>query len=119
MRLIMLIIVAACVLAVGRLIAQPVPSQRVLEMSPHAEALSLVFVKCGDRIRAVDQENWWHDVKSRDWTAKRPFYPGVIDSTHMFVVSYTIDGKVVETWTVDTRAGTVRQAESPATRPGS
>ena len=79
------------------------------ERSPHAEALELVFQKAADRIRAVDQENWWHDVKERAWAVQRPFAPGSIDSTHLFRVSYQIGGKQVAAWQVDTRAGTVAE----------
>jgi hypothetical protein len=118
MRTVVLVIVAACSLVVGRMFAAPASTQPAVETSPHAEALRLVFAKCSDRIRAVDRENWWHDVKSREWTAKRLFSPGVIDSTHMFDVSYRIDGKVVGSWLVDTRAGTVKHATAAATRPG-
>jgi hypothetical protein len=118
MRFILLIAIVACSLCIGRLLAQPKPALPVGEMSPHAEALRLVFAKCGDRIRAVDQENWWHDVKSREWKVRRPFYPGVIDSTHMFDVGYQIDGKIVASWLVDTRAGTAQEATLPSTQPG-
>lgn len=104
----------------ARSVATPAP-----EMSPHAEALQLVFTKGAKRIREVelafakatkavepkfkigDEEFWWHDVAKREWTADRPFYPGYIDSTHMFFVAYRIDGKVVASWSVDTRLGTV------------
>ena len=37
-----------------------------------------------------------HDVKDRTWTVRRPFHPGIIDSTHMFNVGYRIDGKEVK-----------------------
>ena len=73
------------------------------EQSPHAEAIQLVMSTQQEIIRKVDTNNWWHDVKTREWKAKRPFHPGTIDSTHMFVVSYHIDGKKVRSWFVDTR----------------
>src|SRR5207253_655276 len=79
------------------------------ERSPHVEALDLVFQKASDRTRAVDQENWWHDVKERAWVVQRPFAPGYIDSTHLFTVSYRIGGKQVAAWQVDTRRGTVTE----------
>jgi hypothetical protein len=79
------------------------------ERSPHVEALELVFQKAADRIRAVDRENWWHDVKERTWAVQRPFAPGSIDSTHLFDVNYRIGGKQVAAWQVDTRAGTVTE----------
>jgi hypothetical protein len=83
------------------------PTQKPAEKSPHAAALELVFKQQADRIRDVDRENWWHDVKERTWVVKRPFHPGVIDSTHLFDVSYRIAGREVATWTVDTRRGQV------------
>jgi hypothetical protein len=79
------------------------------ERSPHVEALELVFQKAADRIRAVDQENWWHDVKERAWDVQRPFSPGSIDSTHLFTVTYRIAGKQVAAWHVDTRRGVVTE----------
>ena len=42
---------------------------------------------------------------------------GLIDSTHLFDVSYRIDGKIVASWLVDTRAGTVQPETAAATRP--
>src|SRR6202011_1954568 len=81
--------------------------ERKPERSPHAEALELVFQKAPDQIRTVDSENWWYDTNERAWVVQRPFGPGVIDSTHLFIVSYRIKGKQVASWLVDTRRGTV------------
>jgi len=78
------------------------------EKSPHAEALMLVLSTQGDVIAQVDKENWWFDVKERAWSVRRPFGPGVIDSTHMFVVTYSIGGKKLATWHVDTDKKTVK-----------
>jgi hypothetical protein len=86
--------------------AAPAPKP---ERSPHGEALDLLFQKAADRIRAVDQENWWHDVKERAWVVQRPFAPGTIDSTHLFTVNYRIGGTQVAAWQVDTRGGTVTE----------
>jgi hypothetical protein len=77
----------------------------------------LVFQKAPDRIRAVDQENWWHDVKERAWQVQRPYYPGVIDSTHLFTVSYRIAGKQVAAWDVDTGRGTVEEIKPEPSKP--
>ncbi len=77
------------------------------EESPHVQALALVFQSQQAKIREIDQENWWFDTKERQWVVRRPFAPGQIDSTHMFVVSYRIDGKEVFNWSVDTRQKTV------------
>jgi len=77
--------------------------------SPHAEALTLVFATQQKIIAEVDAENWWHDVKERQWVVKRPFYPGTIDSTHLFEVTCRIDGKDVASWLVDTRKKSVQR----------
>ena len=83
------------------------------EGSPHAAALALVFREAAGKIRDVDKENWWHDTKERTWTVRRPFGPGVIDSTHMFQVAYQIDGRMAAAWDVDTRKGTVAERDVP------
>ena len=87
--------------------AQAQRDQKV-QTSPHAEAIQLVIKTQHARLREVDRENWEHDVKERTWVVRRPFHPGVIDSTHMFNVSYRIDGKEVASWLVDTRKGSVQ-----------
>jgi hypothetical protein len=79
-----------------------------VQTSPHADAIQLVLKTQQARIREVDRENWEHDVKDRAWVVRRPFAPGIIDSTHMFNVCYRIDGKEVATWFVDTAKGTVQ-----------
>ncbi|WP_457095884.1 hypothetical protein [Lysobacter sp. P5_B9] len=76
--------------------------------SPHAQAIRLVMEIRADEIRKLDKDpDWWHDTKERAWSAKRPFGPGVVDSTHYFMVSYAIDGHVVGSWSVNTRTGQV------------
>jgi hypothetical protein len=79
------------------------------ERSPHAEALALVLLKDAEFIAHLesDHENWWHDTKKREWQVLRPFSPGDIDSTHLFIVVYSIDGTEQAQWNVDTRAGQV------------
>ena len=82
--------------------------------SPHAQAIRLVTQVRADEIKGVDDNpDWWHDTKERVWSVKRPFAPGMIDSTHYFVVSYTIDGRVVGTWSVNTRTGQVAGPGEP------
>lgn len=76
-----------------------------VEASPHVSALELLFKHQAEAIRRLDTENWWHDVKERTWSVKRPLYPGGIDSTHLFVVTYRIDGSEVGRWNVDTARG--------------
>jgi hypothetical protein len=83
-----------------------------VQPSPHAEAIQLVIKTQQGRLREVDQENWDHDVKERTWVVRRPFHPGVIDSTRTFNVSYRIDGKEVAAWLVDTAKGTVQSTEA-------
>ena len=104
------------VLVGSSLVASSLPSAsaeeappRKPERSPHVEALDLVFQKAAERIRAVDLEDWWHDVEERAWVVQRPFSPGHVDSTHLFTVEYRIEGKRVAAWDVDTRAGTVSE----------
>ena len=112
------VIHSGAVLAASALGASASPTSAALaperkpERSPHAEALELVFQKAADRIRAVDPENWWHDVKERTWSVQRPFHLGTIDSTHLFTVRYRIDGKAVAAWNVDTRRGTVEEVKA-------
>ena len=76
--------------------------------SPHAAAIRLVMTSRSAEVRKLDQSpDWWHDTKERAWSAKRPFGPGIVDSTHYFQVSYFIDGQVVGIWSVNTRTGQV------------
>ena len=76
--------------------------------SPHAQVILLVMQTRSEEIRKIDQsDHWWHDTKDRAWSAKRPFEPGIVDSTHYFKVKYSINGHVVATWTVNTRTGQV------------
>ena len=91
--------------------------------SPHADALGLVLNTQADEIRKAEapgridgtgDELWWHDTKERTWVVKRPFSPGSIDSTHLFVVTYRIEGKDAAEWLVDTRKGSVSRRETKA-----
>lgn len=95
--------------------ADPKPDEKKAG-SPHADALALVMRTQAEVIRDVEapeppdgkgDERWWHDVKERSWSVKRPAHPGVVDTTHQFFVVYQIDGKDVAGWMVDTRKGTV------------
>ena len=104
--LLVLAVIASVVITLS-LVRSSSADRTVAEESPHAQALALVFQTQQDKIREVDRENWWFDTKARDWEVRRPFAPGQIDSTHMFVVKYRIDGKEIFSWVVDTRAKTV------------
>jgi hypothetical protein len=73
-------------------------------------ALQIVLATQQQTLRELDDpRSWWHDTKERTWSVRRPFDPGVLDSTHLFLVSYKIDGVTVATWQVDTRAGTAAE----------
>jgi hypothetical protein len=93
------------------------PATRLLpeDSSPHAEALRLVFDVERDFIRQLEREGfeheggWWHDTHSRRWSVRRPFGPGILDSTHWFHVDLFIDEKLVASWSVDTRRKTVKR----------
>ncbi len=91
--------------------------------SPHSQALMHVLTTQQDIIRKIDENNlkgdvndWWHDVEERRWIVKRPFYPGLVDSTHMFSVDYIINEKTVAQWSVDINYNTVELAEKEANR---
>jgi len=103
------LVCASGLLVVGIVGLAPLPGERQAEKSPHAAALELVFEKAAARIRAIDKENWWHDLEERAWSARRPFSPGFIDSTHMFTVTYRVAGKQAASWQVDTRRQTVEE----------
>lgn len=110
MRFAAVFAVVIAVLSAFSLPAQA-PREEKVKASPHAEAIQLVIKTQQARIREVDQENWDHDVKERTWHVRRPFHPGVIDSTRMFDVSYRIDTKEVAAWLVDTAKGTVQPVD--------
>jgi hypothetical protein len=84
-------------------------NQPKVEKSPHAAALELVFKTQAEQIRQVDKGDWWLDIDERAWVVKRPFHPGIIDSTCWFDVSYRINGKEVASWFVDTRTGKIQK----------
>ena len=87
--------------------------------SPHAQAISLVIESQRKEIEDGEMQyfrehgvDWWrgepsqyrwHDTFTRSWSVTRPVAPGVIDSTHWFMVSYSINGIVACSWSVDTR----------------
>jgi len=85
----------------GAITTNATPS--TIERSPHAEALALVMETQQEVIQEVEKEcPWWFDTMTRNWNVKRPVAPGLIDSTHMFTVTYTIDEDVVAIWSVNT-----------------
>ncbi len=116
MRGICLLATAAVVGVVGWAVFADEPKPQVkVDGSPHADAIALVLRTQADVIRKVEapgridgtgDELWWHDTVERTWSVKRPFAPGFFDSTHWFIVTYRIDGKIAASWMVDTRKGT-------------
>lgn len=80
----------------------------VSEPVPHAAAVALVAEERRDEIARIDGGHWWHDIAPRTFTVRRPFYPGTIDSTHTFNVTYSRSGKILGFWSVDTRRGTAQ-----------
>ena len=106
MKRIAIIVVPTLLLSIW-CFAKPKADDKRVEVSPHAEAIHLVASTQQGEIRKIDKGDWWHDVKTREWKVKRPFHPGTIDSTHMFVVTYRIDGQIAQSWLVDTRNKTV------------
>ena len=106
-------LVAGCLMVGAFALAAQREGDKVVA-SPHSAALELVFKTQAAHIRAVDTENWWHDTKERTWVVKRPFSPGVIDSTHMFEVKYRIDGKEAAAWLDDTNKKSVQLREPKA-----
>jgi hypothetical protein len=73
-------------------------------ISPHFDAVALVMELRADEVAKLeDPEGKWHDVDNRTWAVRRPVHPGVFDTTHFFQVSYSINDKVVATWTVNTK----------------
>ena len=102
----------------GISIPMPPPLAAASVLPPHCEALTLVWSTQGQLIKAVElqhakaeqskqkeyvspESRWWFDAEGRNWEVTRPFEPGDIDSTHMFIVRYHIDGKAVAAWNVD------------------
>ncbi|HLG14675.1 MAG TPA: hypothetical protein VJH03_09280 [Blastocatellia bacterium] len=90
------------------------------EIPPHCEALSIVWATQQEMIKQLEiayataeqkkqKENigtdgrWWFDTAKRQWDVQRPFAPGGFDSTHWFLVKYSIDDQAVANWFVDTR----------------
>jgi hypothetical protein len=119
-------------LGLSGILARPVTCERGPDskdsaegvLPPHCEALALVWNTQSALIKTLEvqhakaeqrkqkeyvspESRWWFDTDGRNWEVKRPFGPGTIDSTHMFIVNYLILGKVLGAWDVDTRAKTV------------
>lgn len=76
---------------------------------PHLEAINLVVKTQFATIRKIDKGDWWFDTLKREWSVRRPFGPGSIDSRHLFIVTYKIDEKEMISWQVDIRKRTVEE----------
>lgn len=87
------------------------------QRNPVIEAINLVATTQRAEILAADRKvanaDWWVDALEREWIVKRPFGPGLFDTTHWFYVSYKVNGRVLMSWFVDLSKGTV----SPTTPP--
>jgi hypothetical protein len=114
-------IAIVALIALGIVFTAGAANSQKRDPSPHAEALALVLRTQADEIRRVEapetadgkgNERWWFDTKERTWIVRRSVEPGVIDSTHLFQVTYRIDEKRVVGWIVDTRKGTVDRSEA-------
>ncbi|UHQ23345.1 hypothetical protein LVB77_01120 [Lysobacter sp. 5GHs7-4] len=92
--------------------AAPNATEITLAPMPHGQAINLVIAQKQDEIRAIDDGQMaWFDTKERSWSARRPVGPGVIDTTHNLVVTYSIDGVERASWHVDLRSGVVVRFE--------
>jgi len=86
----------------------PSAAEQLPDESSHAAAIRLVMKARESEVKKLEQRSdWWDDVKERAWSAKRPCHSGLVDCTHLFKVTYSIDGRVVARWSVDTRTGKV------------
>lgn len=85
--------------------------------NPIIEAIDLVATRQRTAIRAADRKvsesNWWSDTLQREWIVRRPFGPGIFDSTHWFYVSYKVNGRILMSWFVDVRKHTVSDVAPP------
>jgi hypothetical protein len=104
-----------------------------IDLPPHFEAISLVWQNQKEQIKTVELQHahkkqsrtkeyinaegrWWFDTDKRRWDVFRPFEPGGVDSTHMFIVRYFIDDKMFLYWNVNTEDKTVSLLKSEIER---
>ncbi len=81
-------------------------------VSPHSEAIRLVFDSCKAEIRSIDPGDWWVDTREREWRAIRVASPGQLDTTHQFFVEYRIEDRLVAAWYVDTEKSLVEHQKN-------
>ena len=85
------------------------------ERSPQGEAISLVTKQAVADIRKAYSADWWTDTDVHEWSARRVWSPGYLDSTHDFFVCYSVNGVARASWLVNTKSGTVQR--DPSSRP--
>jgi hypothetical protein len=93
-------------------------------LPPHCEALSVVWKTQEEQIKRLELKHaiaeqrkqkeyvqadgrWWFDTDERRWMVTRPFGPGGVDSTHLFMVTYFVGATESLSWQVDTRKSEV------------
>ncbi len=75
--------------------------------SAHGEALYLVMSTQTETLRRLDADAESQETAPRNWAVFRPAGSGVLDMTHTFTVTFSIAGKHVASWYVNTGEGTV------------
>lgn len=81
-------------------------------IASHQKALMLVLKEAASEIAEIEGRSLEEfDIKKRQWTVRRPFLPGLIDSRHVFVVEFHIDSRSVAVWTVQTDLGSIRSQQ--------
>ncbi len=92
------------------------------DRNPVIEAINLVATTQRAEIQAADAKvagaDWWVDALDREWIVRRPFGPGLFDSTHWFYVSYKVNGRILMSWFVDLEKGTVVTTTPPDVQNG-
>src|SRR5215204_868470 len=98
---------------------QPQPDESAPDLPPHCTALSLVWNTQKKRVRDLEiqhakteqskqksrvspEERWWFGAEERRWDVTRHGESGSLDTTHIFNVYYSIKGKYVAYWFVNT-----------------
>jgi len=75
--------------------------------SAHGEALYLVLTDQAEEIRRLDPDTGSLETKARTWSVTRPISSGLLDMTHTFTVTLSVDGHRIASWYVNTSEGTV------------
>jgi hypothetical protein len=99
-RLIVLVLPLLVACSIGRH-----PTQK--SGSPHVEAIQLVAEK-ENKVLSHLAGDWWTDIEDHVWRVTRTWGPGYLDTTHSFLVIYTLSDKHALSWLVDTRERSVQ-----------